>query len=269
MSPVVVRTFSIGPPPFKLPSAVAVPGPHSPPSVVTRISEKSERMRWPLASSMEARIVMFRFGRQIDRDVAGGSFQHRIGALAAGDELGDDSAGPGLGPGRRHAVERNAAARRSRPAPLRSPSSDGCCRRRFQSRPGPAISPNSMLPPPVVTFNGPAATLHFDAAAAGFEHRALQTGDHHHAAAAGLGIDLSLGRRHLDAAATGAQRKIAADRAHVDAAAAGLGVDHASDVVQVNAAAAALTLRPGRRCPWRSDRRRRSRLLPDQYCAER
>src|ERR1700682_3115793 len=62
ISPVVVRTFSVGPPPFNLPSAVAVPGPHSPPSVVTRISEKSERMRWPFASSMDARIVTFSVG---------------------------------------------------------------------------------------------------------------------------------------------------------------------------------------------------------------
>src|ERR1700676_2961704 len=62
ISPVVVRTFSVGPPPVNLPSAGAVPGPHSPPSVVTRISEKSERIRWPLANSMDARMVMFNVG---------------------------------------------------------------------------------------------------------------------------------------------------------------------------------------------------------------
>ena len=60
--PVVVRTFSTGPPPFKFPSAVAVPGPHSPPSLMTRISEKSERILWPFARSIEARIVMLRLG---------------------------------------------------------------------------------------------------------------------------------------------------------------------------------------------------------------
>src|SRR5205823_587121 len=58
--PTEVRTFRTGPPPFKLPSAVFEP--HSPPSLATRISEKSERMLWPLAISMEARMVMFKLG---------------------------------------------------------------------------------------------------------------------------------------------------------------------------------------------------------------
>src|SRR6266550_8743836 len=43
MSPVVVRTFSVGPPPFNFPSAEQLFGPgQSPPSLVTRMSVKSD-----------------------------------------------------------------------------------------------------------------------------------------------------------------------------------------------------------------------------------
>src|SRR5882762_6388587 len=59
ISPVVVRTFSVGPPPFNLPSAEKLLGPgQSPPSLVTRMSLKSDMILCPFARSMLARIVM-------------------------------------------------------------------------------------------------------------------------------------------------------------------------------------------------------------------
>src|SRR6266849_106044 len=58
--PEFVRTFSTGPPPFSCPSAVTVFGPSCPPSLETRMSEKSLRIVWPLPISISARMEIAR-----------------------------------------------------------------------------------------------------------------------------------------------------------------------------------------------------------------
>ncbi len=157
MSPVVVRTFSAGPPPFKLPSAVTVFGPQSPPSVVTRISEKSEWMRWPLArlDGRANRDVQVR--RQIDRDVPGGSFQHRIVALIRRRRrTWPRCHRPRSQPAR---TARRSASMLPPPVSalhrLHSRKPAGCCRRRFQFRPDRRCRPDRYCRPPVVAFTFP------------------------------------------------------------------------------------------------------------------
>src|SRR5207248_6014043 len=83
------------------------------------------------------------------------------------------------------------------------------------------------------------ATLHLDAAAAGFKHCSLHHRNDSHAAATALSIDLSLGRADVNAAAPSVQIHVRPHGADLDAAAASFRVAAAANVVKVDASAPA------------------------------
>jgi hypothetical protein len=159
MSPVVVRTFSTGPPPFSLPSALRVLGPHLSPSLAMWISGKSEVMWWPLAQVHAGADRYIHIGSNVDGDVARGGLQHGIvrGFGSGLHQLHRDSAGAGIGARRRHAKQFDPAAAGLR---LDMPFAEV----RWMLPPPvsisapPPMSPRSMLPPPVDALTLPSCT---------------------------------------------------------------------------------------------------------------
>ena len=136
MSPLDVRTFSMGPPPFSLPSAVSVFGPHLSPSLAIVNIRKIGRDAMPVAHVDAGTHIDRHIGGNIDRDVARARFQIGIAALAAGvHQLHGDPARAGFRRRRGHAVELDAAAACLRVNVSLGRGQAGCCRRRFRSPP--------------------------------------------------------------------------------------------------------------------------------------
>src|ERR1700730_11877984 len=109
ISPVVVRTFSVGAPSVQLALGGGGAGPPlSPFSCNSNLGKiRANTMAVGQFDGRPNGDVQRR--HQVDCDVPGGSLQYRIRALRSGDELGHNTASSGLRPGRGHAVQRNAA----------------------------------------------------------------------------------------------------------------------------------------------------------------
>src|SRR5690349_14954383 len=178
--------------------------------------------------------------RQVDGDIAGGSFQNRVAeAAATGDKLRGNPAAAGFGAralAEVHQFDAAAATLGPDRAVGQRQVDAAAARVHFG---GPVNLTQLNAAAAGRSLHPALAAFHLDAAAAGLQESALQPVEDDHAAAAGLGGDFALGGGHADAAAAGLEAKVGAGIAHVNAAAPGTAGDVAADAVQLQAAAAA------------------------------
>src|SRR5580704_5341889 len=180
--------------------------------------------------------------RDVNRDVARGSFKHRIAGRSPGlYQLHDDASRSRLNPRRWNPVQFNPAAACVSLHMSFSRCEVDAAAAGFKLRRAANISQIDAAPAGF-RFDLARTLVHLDSSAAGLNAGPICCRDNFDGAAARFRDDFPVGMMHLDRAASSMQRDLTGDRAHVDRAAARFRVRPSANVIEMHTAAATFRL---------------------------